>query len=84
MLDRMEQQGHIQRNYDPNDRRRIRITLTEKSKALNRKYMEVSQQMNHIFYRGFSAAAIGDFEKILAVILNNLKHYERGRKDETE
>jgi len=78
MLDRMEQQGHIKRNYDPNDRRQIRITLTEKSKALNQKYLEVSMQMNQIFYQNFSNEEITTFEKTLAGILNNLKQYERG------
>lgn len=79
MLDRMEQQGHIHRNYDPNDRRQIRITLSEKAKALNQKYLEVSRQMNHIFYQGFSDDAVAVFEKTLAKILDNLKQYERNQ-----
>lgn len=79
MLDRMEQQGHIKRNYDPNDRRQIRITLTEKAKALNQKYLEVSMEMNQIFYKDFSDVEITAFEKTLAGILDNLKHYERGQ-----
>lgn len=78
MLDRMEQQGHLQRNYDPHDRRQIRITLTEKAKALNQKYLEVSREMTRIFYQGFSSAEIAVFEKMLAGILNNLQQYERG------
>jgi DNA-binding MarR family transcriptional regulator len=78
MLDRMEQQGHLQRNYDPKDRRQIRITLTEKAKALNQKYLEVSLEMARIFYQGFSGAEIAVFEKMLAGILNNLQQYERG------
>jgi DNA-binding MarR family transcriptional regulator len=78
MLDRMEKQGHLQRNYDPKDRRQIRITLTEKAKALNQKYLEVSLEMTRIFYQGFSGAEIAVFEKMLAGILNNLQQYERG------
>ena len=34
MLDRMEESGLIRRNYDPVDRRQIRITLTEKAREL--------------------------------------------------
>jgi MarR family transcriptional regulator, organic hydroperoxide resistance regulator len=78
MLDRMEQQGHIKRNDNPNDRRQIRITLTEKFKGLNQKYIAVSEMMNQIFYHGFSKEEIIVFEKMLAGILNNLKQYERG------
>jgi DNA-binding MarR family transcriptional regulator len=79
MLDRMEQQGHIKRNYDPHDRRLIRITLTQKAKALHQQYIEVSAEMNHIFYQGFSDEKVVVFEKILAEILDNLKQYERGQ-----
>lgn len=79
MLDRMEQQGNVRRNYDPNDRRQIRITLTENSRALNQKYLEVSQKMNQIFYQGFSDAEIVAFEKTLTGILNHLKQYEKGQ-----
>ncbi len=78
MLDRMDMQGHILRNYDSNDRRQIRISLTEKAKALNEKYLEVSKQMNRIFYKGFSDEEIAALEKKLAGILANLKRYERG------
>jgi MarR family transcriptional regulator, organic hydroperoxide resistance regulator len=78
MLDRMEQQGHIQKNYDPNDRRQIRITLSKKTKTLNQRYLEVSKQMNRIFYQGLSDDEVANFEKALAKILDNLKQYERG------
>ncbi|HBE80664.1 MAG TPA: MarR family transcriptional regulator [Firmicutes bacterium] len=79
MLERMEQQGHIKRNFDSQDRRQIRITLTEKSKSLHQKYQAVSLEMNRIFYQGFSCEAIDAFEKTLAKILDNLKQYERGQ-----
>lgn len=76
MLDRMEEHGHIQRNYDPGDRRQIRITLTDKAKALNDKYAEVTDRMNHIFYEGFPDEAILAFDNDLQRILNNLKKWE--------
>lgn len=76
MLDRMENQGHILRNYDTKDRRQIRITLTEKAIALNNAYINVSSQMNEIFYENFSDEDIISFEKSLNKILKNLKKME--------
>ncbi len=76
MLDRMEEKGNIKRNFDPNDRRQIRITLTEKARALNDSYITVSAQMNELFYKGFSNEEIMQFENKLEKVLKNLKAYE--------
>ncbi|QGR00259.1 MarR family transcriptional regulator [Paenibacillus psychroresistens] len=76
MLDRMTEQGHVQRSYDPTDRRQIRITLTESAKALNDSYKAVSVQMNELFYKGFSDDEILQLDGTLEKILNNLKECE--------
>ncbi|WNQ12111.1 MarR family transcriptional regulator [Paenibacillus aurantius] len=76
MLDRMEEKGNIQRNFDLNDRRQIRITLTEKAKALDKIYQSVSEQMNELFYAGFTDQEIIQFDHMLERILKNLKAYE--------
>jgi len=72
MLDRMEDAGLINRNYDKADRRQIRITLTNKSRALSDNYSEVSRKMSDIFYQGFSDAEIERFENYLTRIIRNL------------
>lgn len=72
MLDRLETSGHIQRVYDPNDRRTVKIMLTKNAKSMKKKYEEVSMRMNKIFYKGFSDKEILDFEKKLLRILENL------------
>jgi DNA-binding MarR family transcriptional regulator len=77
MLDRMEQSGHLNRVYDPADRRTIRIKLTEAAKELENKYSEVSQRMNEIFYKGFEDDDVIAFEKSLVRILNNLTEKEK-------
>lgn len=76
MLDRMCEQGHIQRNPDPKDRRQIRITLTPQAKALNEHYEKVTAQMNELFYEGFTDKEIAQFDNMLARVLHNLKRYE--------
>lgn len=72
MLDRMEASGFLNRTYDKQDRRLIKIILTARAKELNDKYKEVSDRMGEIFYKGFTQDEIKDFEKTLERILNNL------------
>jgi len=80
MLDRMELKGHIRRNFDPSDRLKIRITLTEQAFGLNSRYDEVSDRMNEIFYRGFSSGEAEWFERCLGKVLDNLKEYDKSKK----
>lgn len=77
MLDRMEEKGQITRIYDRNDRRQIRVLLSEKAKMLNKCYQEVSQQMNEVFYYGFTDEEILSFENALSRILLNLQNDEK-------
>ena len=76
MLDRLEASGHVQRIFDPNDRRKINIKLTETSNKLKSRYDEVSLRMNEIFYDGFTDDEITNFENCLSRILDNLTKKE--------
>lgn len=83
MLDRLERSGNIHRAPDPDDRRAVRICLTESAEALREKYERVSAMMNEVFYRGFSDNEILAFEEGLGKILENLieKENENGHKN---
>ncbi len=83
MLDRLERSGHILRLPDPDDRRAVRICLTESAEDLREKYERVSAMMNEVFYRGFSDNEILAFEEWLRKILENLieKENENGHKN---
>ena len=72
MLDRLEETEYIQRIYDPADRRTVKIGLTEKAQGMQKKYNEVSEEMNIIFYKGFTENEILDFENYPRKILENL------------
>lgn len=76
MLDRMEKQGHLTRHHDPNNRRQIRIRLTDNTRSLEDKYNEISQDMSRIFYKGFSDDEIIAIDNGLERILENLKQEE--------
>ena len=76
MLDRMEAKGHIVRVFDREDRRQIRIRLTDETKGLDARYKTVSRRMTEIFYKGFAGKEIRNTEEAMKKILNNLKEWE--------
>lgn len=76
MLDRLEASGFISRVFDKSDRRIIRIVLTDMARSVQDKYNLVSDQMNEIFYKGFSQDEIIRFEEDLKRILENLYREE--------
>ena len=73
MLDRMESLDLIVRKPDPKDRRNRLIALTEKAKSLQDDYDRISQQMNELYYTGFTKSEILQFESYLQRVLNNLE-----------
>lgn len=80
MLDRLEQSGLVRRVFDPSDRRKVNITLTEETRKLKEHYHTVSLHMNEIFYKGFTDAEVLGFENALMRILTNLE----AKEDENE
>ncbi len=72
MLDRLEASGHIKREFDSSDRRKVKIKLTEAADKMKSQYDEVSMRMSEIFYEGFNDDEIIAFEDCLTRILNNL------------
>ena len=72
MLDRLEASGHIQRSFDPKDRRKVYIKLTDTARNLKTSYDDVSGRMSALFYEGFSDEEITAFENMLMRILSNL------------
>ena len=76
MLDRLENMGYIRRQRCRKDRRKILIKRTNKDKTLESRYVELSQKITKLFYKGFSKSQIDRFENDLAKILDNLTKYE--------
>lgn len=76
MLDRLEMMGYIRRQRSKKDRRKILIKRTQKDRAIEKKYVEVSEEMTRLFYKGFSKSQIVHFEKDLERILHNLIEFE--------
>ena len=72
MLDRLENTGFLKRGLDEDDRRIFRVKLSEKSKRLQKKYVDVSKKMTEVFYGTLTEEEIDEFESYLKKILDNL------------
>jgi len=77
MLDRLENMGYVRRQRSKKDRRIILIKRTNKDKNLESRYVELSQEITKLFYKGFSKNEIDRFENDLAKILDNLTAFEK-------
>ena len=72
MLDRWEEAGHVVRARSRDDRRKILVYRTEKDRAWQKTYIQVSQEMAELFYAGFSEGEVDAFEGYLSRVLDNL------------
>ena len=77
MLDRLETMGYVRRQRCRKDRRKILIKRTNKDRNLENRYVELSQEITKLFYKGFSKTEINRFENNLAKILDNLTEFEK-------
>lgn len=78
MLDRLEAAGYVARVPSKSDRREILIRRTEKDRAFQQLYHEVSEDMTQLFYCGLADDEIDQFERCLNRIMDNLTGYENG------
>ena len=72
VINGMVNKGIVERNINPHNRRQMIVSLTGYAKSLQEKYEMVSQQMNVLFYQGFSEEEQRQFERYLARILKTL------------
>lgn len=72
VIDGMVHKGIVERKINPDNRRQTIISLTEYAKSLQERYETVSDQMNTLFYQGFSENEQIQFEQYLARILDTL------------
>lgn len=75
VINGMVNKGIVERNINPHNRRQVIISLTEYAKSLQAEYETVSQQMNALFYQGFSEKEQQQFESYLECILETLTEY---------
>ena len=78
MLDRLEEAGYILREHSVEDRRAILVKRTAKDRKAQAAYERVSAAMTQLYYRGFTASEIDQFEEWLVRILDNLAQDRSG------
>ncbi|MGT2845810.1 MarR family winged helix-turn-helix transcriptional regulator [Streptococcus massiliensis] len=76
MLKRLEDKGLIKSSSHPKDKRKRLFDLTELGRSQEEVGAEVSQQLDAIFYKGFSQAERAEVEGYLMRILQNLQEVE--------
>lgn len=71
-LDRLEDQGFIQRNPDPEDRRAIRLGITDAGRALIDEAFTTSLSVYQSMLHGFSPSEARNLEALLEKLLTRL------------
>ena len=71
MLDRLEAKGLVSRRRCPNDRRLVKIELTEAGRLALPKMRKCSVQVLNRFLRGFSPTEARQLESFLVRMLQN-------------
>ncbi len=72
VIDGMVNKGILDKHINPDNRRQTIVSLTEHAKSMQETFESVSQQMNSLFYQGFSEKEQKEFEGYLAKILDTL------------
>lgn len=75
-LDNLERKGFVKKVPSSEDKREIFINLTDKAQKLQKEYLNISQEMIKLFYKGFSGEDIDKFEEYLHRCLQNLKSHQ--------
>ncbi len=76
IIDRLERDGYITKKPSETDKRSTLISLTGKEQEFAQNVQKVSNQMNRIFYKGFTNEEILQFDSMLERILANCKEAE--------
>ncbi|KIX14875.1 MarR family winged helix-turn-helix transcriptional regulator [Dethiosulfatarculus sandiegensis] len=76
----MEQDGLVTRKPDPEDRRKKRVYLTAKSRALHPRLLEILAWHNEVLFTGLSPAEEDQFLNMLDRLVENLKKAALGDK----
>ncbi len=84
VVDGMVNKGILLRETNPQNRRQSIVSLTDYARSLQSRYETVSQQMNTLFYQGFSPEEQDIFERLLARILETLTREEQTYKNTKE
>ncbi len=72
LLDRLERDGLVIREKNPNDRRVTNVVLTEKGKEMREKMLPEGEKFSNMLLDGIDADELQVFEKVLSTMVNNI------------
>ncbi|WP_078543494.1 MarR family winged helix-turn-helix transcriptional regulator [Litchfieldia alkalitelluris] len=73
MASSLEKKGFIQRIHCPNDRRSVRLYLTQAGKELGEKVIPIAEEFNEIVCKGITEEEILELERLLGKINENVQ-----------
>jgi DNA-binding MarR family transcriptional regulator len=71
-LDRLERAALVARQDDPDDRRAVRVFLTEKGRSLKEQLEPIGQELKETLQQGVPAQMVGTFAAALHHIISRL------------
>ncbi|MFW9772037.1 MAG: MarR family winged helix-turn-helix transcriptional regulator [Candidatus Heimdallarchaeota archaeon] len=73
MLKRMRDEGYLKIEHPPGNERTKLVYMLQQSKEMESSFEKLAEEMNNIYYKGFTNDEIIEFEENLERILHNLK-----------
>jgi DNA-binding MarR family transcriptional regulator len=79
----MEDEGMVERRFNPDDRREIRVSLTPHGADIDRSIMEALKSTDEAGLRGLSNEDLEALMTLLSRIRDNLISFEEEKKGES-
>lgn len=73
LIDRLEREGYVVRQKEPDDRRVTMIVLTDKGSQFREELLPEGEEMSQIFARDIPPEDIEVFKRVLDKMINNVK-----------
>ena len=84
LIDRLEASGHVERRFDPEDRRVRRIFITPRGDEVLEKMMGVSRELNRFIFRDITEAQVKIAEAVMHQMKSNLRDMLEGSGESLE
>lgn len=76
MLKRMRNDGYLKIEHPPGNERTKLVYTLQQSKEIESSFENLAEDMNNIYYKGFTNEEIIEFEENLERVLHNLKEHK--------
>jgi DNA-binding MarR family transcriptional regulator len=74
-LKKLEEDGFVYRQQDPNDARKKNVFITEKAQTIKDEYHQIYKDLNKVFTKGFTPEEAQLVQKLLYRMRDNIADY---------